>query len=270
VVGSCRQGELSAVRGPTIFQRLRRRYERIAWVSGILAHALLFSWLLWESGKGLFVFPEELFLHHSRMPPVEIRMIDLSAEDAVPGMPAVGMDPASAKTLIGRRTQELQGLSEEERLRRLNEAVGKAGVVREKSVGEIAGLMGVDPSHYQPKKNPPPGPFDFDTATVHALEKIRNEKGEPGYRITFVDRAGRTLEGEEFGPATRTWDTLYNVLKMAKENPAFGALYHQLVKPMLAEMAQREAEAKNALPAPKPKKKTGGKAPPEALQTPSP
>ena len=79
--------------------------------------------------------------------------------------------------------------------------------VSEKGQEEILELLGKNfgVHEFTPAEKPCGGEFDWDDFTIHRIEEIAPD----GYRILFVDRAGRSETREMFGEEARSIDPLY-------------------------------------------------------------
>ncbi|MFW6164116.1 MAG: hypothetical protein ACODAJ_15215, partial [Planctomycetota bacterium] len=159
------------------------------------------------------------------------------------------MDPETVRErfedLIRRRSE--QGVENPEQAVAKVKALGRA--VSSESVNEIADYMGYQATEYQPRDPPPEGPFQFHDAIIYDLEKVRRDDGTSTYRLTMVDRAGRThsfVLPKEYDPAQ--YDRLYDIYQAAKQNPALMVIVRRMAMPLIVKLTQQARPPRQAGP----------------------
>lgn len=129
--------------------------------------------------------------------------------------------------------------------------------VSAESAREIADYLGYQGGDYVPRKPPPPGHFDFDDCILYDLVKAQWPDGPPTYRVTMVDKEGRShvfLVPPGENPAS--YDTFYTLLQTAKRNPSLRVILRRMVLPLTSKlvrsMRQQKRPAPRTPPPPKP------------------
>lgn len=136
---------------------------------------------------------------------------------------AAKTDPAAAD-YTGKSPAELDRL--------LQEKEKQLGKTSPETIRQAAKLIGLE-SAGKPARTD--GPFDFSRATVQTFEKIPAPNGKYGYRITFLDDAGRTCPVEiPAAEVTATDDTAFSLYERAKNEPTFKMLLDLAVKKIMA------------------------------------
>lgn len=123
------------------------------------------------------------------------------------------------------------------------------GGVSAKSAREIAEFLAYQKDgEFVPKMPRPKGRFDFDDSVPYDIVRTAQPDGTPTYRITLVDRAGRTntfLVGADDNPSQ--YDTLHRIFELSRDNPQLQVIVRRMVLPMLGNM-RRGARAAAAPP----------------------
>lgn len=122
----------------------------------------------------------------------------------------------------------------------LSDAVQLTERVSTRSIQGVGDYLGFGRGEYVPKNPPPPGRFDFSDATHHSIEKATHDDGTPTYRLTLVDRAGRTLtflipKGEDLSG----YHTLHRVMQAGRANPKLGLILHRMALPLLGRLRKK-------------------------------
>jgi hypothetical protein len=141
----------------------------------------------------------------------------------------------AARARLRRRILESRSLTPAQKRRRLAELAERARHLDAETVGEIGAHLGLEAGAYRPRPDAPEGPFDHADATLEDIEAVTGEEGQPGYRVTLVDRAGRTFSFEAYGEEAKAYEAAHRVFRMAAENPGLKRILDQLVKPYLAD-----------------------------------
>lgn len=141
---------------------------------------------------------------------------------------------------IRRRSE--QGIGDPEKAVAKVKALGQT--VSAESANEIAEYLGYEAAEYVPRDPAPEGTFQFADAIIYDLEKAQYEDGTPTYRLTMVDRAGRTYAfiplKEEMDPAQ--YDRLYDVFQAAKRNPALMVIVRRMLMPMVIKFRRSKGQ----------------------------
>ncbi len=92
---------------------------------------------------------------------------------------------------------------------------------------EILDLLGqkFKSQDFVPATSPPKGEFIWDDFTIYHIEKLTT-----GYRITFVDRAGRVTVKDYYGAESRQFDTIYQVFRICGRSKLLKNLLNYTLK----------------------------------------
>lgn len=101
-------------------------------------------------------------------------------------------------------------------------------MVSEKGQTEIINLLGkkFKSKDFIPQKTPPKGEFDWNDFTIYKMEKLKPD----GYKITFVDRKGRTVVKKYFGKAARDFDATYKAFSLCGKSKVLKSLLDYTLK----------------------------------------
>jgi len=111
--------------------------------------------------------------------------------------------------------------------------------VSAESAREIADYLGYQGGDYVPRKPPPPGHFDFDDCILFDLVKAKWTDGSPTYRVTMVDKAGRShVFLVPPGESPASYDSFYRLLQTAKRNPSLRIILRRMVLPLTSKLAR--------------------------------
>jgi hypothetical protein len=217
-----------------------------------------------------------------------VEMLDIQKAEGTSefeGPAGVGIEKETAMKIIDEQTKEVKTRSNEENIEKLKNLSKRADKYSQSSVKAIGAFLGADSTLNQPKKNPPKGEFSFKSASLEGIEKIYKDKNneanknikenngiadadkkkvasakEYGYKVTLVDKDGRTTSFDVWGKNVRQYDAMHSTFQMMEKSPALKAVYHQILKPMLPQMLeqrrkQMKAKRRKAKQDPAPSKK---------------
>lgn len=203
------------------------------------AHALIFSILFILMLKGIIPVP---FSAEDMVQPQTV--IDYSEIDSsTTNLPGIGVENLDVKKEITKNVYEkFSNLSDEQKKTELKKAEKLSQKFTEQTVADIGSFFNIDSSKNQPSDKPQSGKIDYDSASLQDITKVKNNAGEDGYRITIVDAEGKTETLEVFGEKSRIYDNAYPIFELAKSNPAFGEIYHKLVKPILSDLSKMQPQ----------------------------
>lgn len=159
------------------------------------------------------------------------------------------MDPDAIRQTIEERVRRGMAAGAQDPGKAVAKAEALSRAVSKESANEIADYLGYQNAEFVPKTPRPKGGFDFNDSTIWDLVKAQADDGSATYRVTMVDRAGRThtfLVPPDEDPSQ--YDTVYGMLQMARKNPAMGVIIRRMVLPMAARLAGsvRDEERKAA------------------------
>lgn len=169
-----------------------------------------------------------------------------SVESTPPPAPAVQVVSTPEQVtadMVNERLQETiqqnQQLDRQTQLDRLETLAGRlTEKSSEKSVDELAGKfrewMGTKARATEPAREPPPGPFDYETAQLYDVRRDGTDEA-PRYIALLLDADGRVSE-EELPPeeGLTAWETF----RKLKRFPLAERLYRHITMPLLDKLVR--------------------------------
>lgn len=147
---------------------------------------------------------------------VEKRVLDLVDK-------AESRDDSENRTVLEEKAAELTNISSSESI--------------EKMAPILTNALKLKPRATTPAEVPPEGPFDPTSAQFYDVRRETTESGEVRYVSVMLDAEGRTIE-LELNEAEG--ESIYQTMKLVKENPLLEKVYRELVIPAMDKATRAE------------------------------
>jgi hypothetical protein len=131
--------------------------------------------------------------------------------------------------------QEAERRSSEENFEKLKQLSERlTSISSDEAVGDINSqlrrVVGAEDRAERPAEQPIAGEFDFGTAQLHDVLRVKDEQGNFVYTAVLVDSAGRKFESPL---AVSEGETTYRTMQLIKSNPLLEKVYRGVVMSML-------------------------------------
>jgi hypothetical protein len=165
-----------------------------------------------------------------------------SSTDSTAALPPANVPAEKIKASLNANIQATADRSDERNLQALDQNLNRAQqVVKPESVNElveaVAGSMNIDTNVYADKKPVAGTTFDPNTAQLTSVERKATGDGNWTYEALMVDRNGNRST-VPMTPAEGA--TAYEAFEKIKSMPMAGAIYQQLVMPILQQLVEPE------------------------------